>query len=74
MRNYFIVFCFLVLIEITFLQLHLINLTGLMSKQSLAARVSLADEIMPKILDSAEKPLTVNNVLIFSNMYCIFSR
>lgn len=42
------------------LQLHTINLIGEMGRQSLAARLAYANEMMPKILDSAEKPLTVS--------------
>ncbi|KAK3917409.1 DNA-directed RNA polymerase, mitochondrial [Frankliniella fusca] len=40
------------------LKLHTINLIGKMNKDSLAARLAYANEVMPKILDSAERPLT----------------
>lgn len=40
------------------LQIHCINLTGLKKRDSLAERLRYADEILPDILDSAERPLT----------------
>lgn len=43
---------------LNWLKLHAINLIGNMNKDSLVARLAYADEVMPKILDSAEKPLT----------------
>ncbi|XP_023314226.1 DNA-directed RNA polymerase, mitochondrial [Trichogramma pretiosum] len=39
------------------LKLHTINLTGFKKKEPIAARLAYADEIMDKILDSAERPL-----------------
>lgn len=41
------------------------NLVGNMSKDSIAARLAYANEILPTILDSAENPLTVSHVVIF---------
>lgn len=35
-----------------------------MSKNSLAERLAYANKMMPKILDSAEKPLTVRTISI----------
>ncbi|XP_071439372.1 DNA-directed RNA polymerase, mitochondrial [Hetaerina americana] len=40
------------------LKLHLVNLTGLMKHNSIKERMVFAEEMMPKIIDSAEKPLT----------------
>lgn len=40
------------------LKIHTVNLFGTMSKDSIAARLAYANEILPKILDSAENPLT----------------
>lgn len=40
------------------LKLHTINLIGEMSRQSLKARLAHANEMLPKILDSAERPLS----------------
>ncbi|KAF2883356.1 hypothetical protein ILUMI_22858 [Ignelater luminosus] len=42
------------------LKLHLINLTGLMKRERVGDRLIFADQIMDKILDSADKPLTGN--------------
>ncbi|XP_075980404.1 mitochondrial RNA polymerase [Anticarsia gemmatalis] len=39
------------------LKLHAINLTGTMKKSTVDERLSYADEIMDKILDSADRPL-----------------
>ena len=41
------------------LKIHLVNLTGLKKRESLQARLAFADEMMNKILDSADKPMTV---------------
>ena len=41
------------------LKIHLINLTGLKKKCSNAERLEYANVLMPKILDSADKPLEV---------------
>ncbi|XP_034243849.1 DNA-directed RNA polymerase, mitochondrial [Thrips palmi] len=43
---------------LNWLKLHTINLVGEMSRESLDARLAYANEVMPKILDSAERPLT----------------
>ncbi|XP_046406885.1 DNA-directed RNA polymerase, mitochondrial-like isoform X2 [Ischnura elegans] len=40
------------------LKLHLVNLTGLMKRNSIKERMVFAEEMMPKIIDSAENPLT----------------
>ncbi|KAI1301824.1 DNA-directed RNA polymerase, mitochondrial [Halotydeus destructor] len=40
------------------LKIHLVNLTGLKKKSSIAERLEYANEIMPQILDSADNPLT----------------
>ncbi|XP_021060015.1 DNA-directed RNA polymerase, mitochondrial [Mus pahari] len=40
------------------LKIHLINLTGLKKGDSLSMRLAFADEVMEKILDSADSPLT----------------
>ncbi|XP_056629610.1 DNA-directed RNA polymerase, mitochondrial [Diorhabda sublineata] len=42
------------------LKIHLINLTGLKKNESVNERLRYANEIIDKILDSAEKPLTGN--------------
>lgn len=47
--------------KIIIFQIHTINLVGNMSKDSIAARLDYANKTLPKILDSAEKPLTVSN-------------
>lgn len=39
------------------LKIHLINLTGLKKRSSIAERLSFANEILPLILDSADNPL-----------------
>ncbi|XP_014259402.1 DNA-directed RNA polymerase, mitochondrial [Cimex lectularius] len=39
------------------LKIHLVNLTGLKKRDSNAERLKYADEILPKILDSANNPL-----------------
>ena len=39
------------------LKLHIVNLTGVMKKESVAARIVWAEEILPQILDSARNPL-----------------
>lgn len=40
------------------LKIHLINLTGLKKRSSVAERLAFANEILPLIIDSAENPLT----------------
>jgi len=40
------------------LKIHLVNLTGLKKRDSVAERLTYADELLPDILDSADKPLT----------------
>ena len=42
------------------LKIHVINLTGFKKKESIENRLKYANEILDKILDSAENPLTVN--------------
>lgn len=42
------------------LKLHLVNLTGLKKREPVSERYRYAEEIMPEILDSAERPLTVS--------------
>lgn len=42
----------------TWLKLHCINLTGLKKRDSVVDRLQYAEQIMPEILDSAERPLT----------------
>jgi len=37
-----------------------INLTGLKKRDPVDERLQLADELLPEIIDSAEKPLTVS--------------
>ncbi|XP_045686780.1 DNA-directed RNA polymerase, mitochondrial [Phyllostomus hastatus] len=39
------------------LKIHLVNLTGLKKHESLQARLAFADEMMEKILDSADQPM-----------------
>ena len=46
------------------LKLHTINLTGFKKKESIQSRLEYADEILDKIIDSAENPLTVMNILL----------
>jgi len=41
------------------LKIHVINLTGLKKRESKAERLRYANEILPKILDSANNPLDV---------------
>lgn len=41
------------------LKIHLVNLTGLKKRSSLAERLAFANEIMDEVLDSADRPLTV---------------
>lgn len=45
------------------LKIHLVNLTGLMKRSSLAGRLEYANTIMDDILDSADNPLTVGGNL-----------
>lgn len=40
------------------LKIHLVNLTGLKKRDSIADRLKYANQILPDILDSAENPLT----------------
>ncbi|XP_046397226.1 DNA-directed RNA polymerase, mitochondrial-like [Ischnura elegans] len=40
------------------LKLHLVNLTGLKKNKSIEDRLKFVDEIIPQVVDSAEKPLT----------------
>ncbi|ELK19275.1 DNA-directed RNA polymerase, mitochondrial [Pteropus alecto] len=40
------------------LKIHLVNLTGLKKRESLQARLAFAEEVMPDILDSADRPMT----------------
>ncbi|KAB0793054.1 hypothetical protein PPYR_12674 [Photinus pyralis] len=40
------------------LKLHLVNLTGLKKRDSIADRLIFANEVMDKVLDSADNPLT----------------
>lgn len=42
---------------LTWLKLHLINLTGLKKRDPIAERIAYADEVMNDILDSADNPL-----------------
>ena len=46
------------------LKIHLVNLTGLKKKGSLAERLAFANEVMDEILDSADNPLEVIFVAI----------
>lgn len=47
------------------LKLHCINLTGILKKESNFTRVAYADEMLPKILESANNPLSgSSNVLM----------
>ena len=39
------------------LKLHTVNLTGLMKKKSIEERKQFAEEMLPEILDSAERPI-----------------
>lgn len=41
------------------LKIHIINLTGLKKRDSNDERLRYSNEVLPKILDSAENPLTV---------------
>uniref|UniRef100_A0A4W3HZ33 DNA-directed RNA polymerase n=1 Tax=Callorhinchus milii TaxID=7868 RepID=A0A4W3HZ33_CALMI len=43
---------------LTWLKIHLVNLTGLKKKSSLKARLAYANKMMDEILDSADNPLT----------------
>ncbi|KAM4858561.1 DNA-directed RNA polymerase, mitochondrial [Urocitellus parryii] len=43
---------------LTWLKIHLINLTGLRKRDSLQARLAFADQMMDHILDSADQPMT----------------
>lgn len=58
------------------LKLHCINLVGILKKESNFARVAYADEILPKILESANNPLSGNyntdNIFIFIFLFHIF--
>ncbi|KAG8126985.1 hypothetical protein E2320_022057 [Naja naja] len=45
-------------IGLDWLKIHLVNLTGLKKKNSLKERLAYANQIMPDILDSADRPLT----------------
>jgi len=44
----------------------LVNLTGLKKRDPLDERLQLAEELLPEIVDSAEKPLTVS----WTHCYC----
>lgn len=44
---------------LTWLKIHLVNLTGLQKRDSLQARLAFADKMMDHILDSADQPMTV---------------
>lgn len=46
------------LANFNFLKIHAINLTGTHKKQPISERLKYANEILDKILDSAENPLT----------------
>ncbi|XP_027808200.2 DNA-directed RNA polymerase, mitochondrial isoform X1 [Marmota flaviventris] len=43
---------------LTWLKIHLVNLTGLRKRDSLQARLAFADKMMDHILDSADQPMT----------------
>ncbi|XP_077888211.1 DNA-directed RNA polymerase, mitochondrial isoform X1 [Ictidomys tridecemlineatus] len=43
---------------LTWLKIHLVNLTGLRKRDSLQARLAFADQMMDHILDSADQPMT----------------
>ncbi|VTJ85280.1 Hypothetical predicted protein [Marmota monax] len=43
---------------LTWLKMHLVNLTGLRKRDSLQARLAFADKMMDHILDSADQPMT----------------
>lgn len=45
------------------LKIHTINLTGFKKRESVQTKLDYANEILDKIIDSAEKPLTVRNFL-----------
>lgn len=47
---------------LNWLKIHLVNLTGLKKHESLQARRDLADELMEDILDSADRPMTVERM------------
>ncbi|GLG94679.1 DNA-directed RNA polymerase [Gryllus bimaculatus] len=49
------------------LMIHLINLTGLMKREPLEQRLAFAKSILPKILDSADNPLTCQLIIVASN-------
>lgn len=46
------------------LKLHLVNLTGLKKREPVTERYRFAEEVMPEVLDSAERPLTVSFLLL----------
>lgn len=47
------------------IKIHLVNLTGLRKRDSLRMRLRFADEVMEEILDSADNPMTVGNLVLF---------
>lgn len=51
------------------LKIHLVNLTGLRKRSSLAGRLEYANSIMDDILDSADNPLNVSLLTMFSDFY-----
>jgi hypothetical protein len=60
---------FFLLTQLFSSQLHVINLAGHMSKESLSRRLAHANEVLPKIMDSAEKPLAVRELNFFHNYF-----
>ena len=48
--------------RIQLLQIHCVNLTGLMKREPLSERLRFANEILLEILDSAENPFTVSSI------------
>jgi DNA-directed RNA polymerase len=50
------------------LKIHVVNLTGLRKRSPNAERLAFANEILPLILDSADKPLTVSSIIAW---YCV---
>lgn len=44
---------------LNWLKIHLVNLTGLKKRSSNADRLQFANEMMPQILDSADRPFEV---------------
>lgn len=51
------------------LKIHLVNLTGLKKRSSLAGRLEYAESIMDDILDSADRPLTVRPLSSIQMLY-----